>query len=112
MEIEASAGQAQRTKLSWVHEETPQRIHSLRLLTREGAALKAQEGSGGVGSKAPGFALPLRPWPSPSKFSETRGGTSVVVQRLRLCASNAGDTGSTPGRGTKIPHAQVVWPKA
>ena len=30
-------------------------------------------------------------------------GTSLVVQGLRLCASNAGDTGSIPGRG--IPHA-------
>ena len=28
-----------------------------------------------------------------------------MVQWLRLCASNAGDTGSIPGQGTKIPHA-------
>ena len=27
-----------------------------------------------------------------------------MVQWLRLCASNAGDTGSIPGQGTKIPH--------
>ena len=33
--------------------------------------------------------------------------TSLGVQRLRLCASNAGDAGSIPGQGTKIPHA--VW---
>ena len=32
-------------------------------------------------------------------------GTSLAVQRLRLCASTAGGTGSIPGRGTKIPHA-------
>ena len=32
-------------------------------------------------------------------------GTSLVVQRLRLRASSAGDAGSIPGRGTKIPHA-------
>ena len=32
-------------------------------------------------------------------------GTSLVVQWLRLCASNAGDMGSIPGQGTKIPHA-------
>ena len=32
-------------------------------------------------------------------------GTSLTVQWLRLRASNAGDTGSIPGRGTKIPHA-------
>ena len=31
--------------------------------------------------------------------------TSLVVKWLRLCASNARDTGSTPGQGTKIPHA-------
>ena len=34
-------------------------------------------------------------------------GTSLVVQWLRLCASNAGGTCSIPGGGTKIPHA--VW---
>ena len=32
-------------------------------------------------------------------------GTSLAVQWLRLCAPNAGGTGSIPGRGTKIPHA-------
>ena len=32
-------------------------------------------------------------------------GTSLVVQWLRLCTSNAGGTGSFPGSGTKIPHA-------
>ena len=31
-------------------------------------------------------------------------GTSLVVQWLRLHASNAGGTGSVPGKGTKIPH--------
>ena len=30
---------------------------------------------------------------------------SLVVQWLRLCASTAGDAGSIPGQGTKIPHA-------
>ena len=38
-------------------------------------------------------------------------GTSLAVQWLRLCASNAGgalDAGSNPSQGTKIPH---VWPK-
>ena len=34
-------------------------------------------------------------------------GTSLVVQRLRLCTSTAGTAGSIPGRGTKIPH--TVW---
>ena len=32
-------------------------------------------------------------------------GTSLAVQWLRLHISNAGDTGSIPGQGTKIPHA-------
>ena len=32
-------------------------------------------------------------------------GTSLVVQWLRLCASNSGGTGSIPGQGTKSPHA-------
>ena len=32
-------------------------------------------------------------------------GTSLAVQRLRLCASTAGGAGSIPGWGTKIPHA-------
>jgi len=32
-------------------------------------------------------------------------GTSLVVQWLRLHASNARDMGSIPGQGTKIPHA-------
>ena len=31
---------------------------------------------------------------------------SLVVQLLRLCASNAGAMGSTPARGTKFPHAR------
>ena len=34
------------------------------------------------------------------------GGTSLVVQRLRVCAGGAG---SIPGQGNKIPHA--TWPK-
>ena len=32
-------------------------------------------------------------------------GTSLQVQWFRVHASNAGDTGSTSCRGTKIPHA-------
>ena len=38
-------------------------------------------------------------------------GTSLVVQWLRLCAPNAGGTGSIPGQGTKIPHATRHSPK-
>ena len=33
-----------------------------------------------------------------------KDGTSLAVQCLRLHASNAGDAGSIPGWGTKIPH--------
>ena len=32
-------------------------------------------------------------------------GTSMVVQRLRLCPSTSGGMGSIPGWVTKIPHA-------
>ena len=35
---------------------------------------------------------------------ETSIGTSLVVQWLRLCASNAGGMALIPGQGTKIPH--------
>ena len=40
-------------------------------------------------------------------------GISLVVQRLGLHASTAGDMGSIPGRGTKILQAAcfVAWPK-
>ena len=40
------------------------------------------------------------------QYIKTIGGrTSLVVQWLRLCASNARGTGSIPGQGTKILHA-------
>ena len=36
------------------------------------------------------------------KFNQTlNGGTSLVVQWLRLCAPNAGDLGSISGQGTR-----------
>ena len=38
-------------------------------------------------------------------------GTSLVVQWLRLHASNAGGMGSIPGWGTKIPHAMECGKK-
>ena len=41
-------------------------------------------------------------------YSElTKMGTSLVVQWLRLCTSNAGGMGLTPGRGTRILHAML-----
>ena len=51
--------------------------------------------------------LPLQGGKSVAMFAVGFGrkGTSLVVQRLRLYASNAGDTGLIPGWGTKIPHA-------
>ena len=36
---------------------------------------------------------------------DREGWTSLVVQQLRLHASNAGDMGLIPGQGTNIPHA-------
>ena len=32
-------------------------------------------------------------------------GTSLAVQRLRICLSMQGDTGSIPGRRTEVPYA-------
>ena len=40
-----------------------------------------------------------------SVIQESDLGTSLVVQWLRLCASNARGMGSTPRQGTKIPYA-------
>ena len=40
-----------------------------------------------------------------AKALNHKSGTTLVVQWLRLHAPNAGDTGSIPGWGTKIPHA-------
>ena len=37
-------------------------------------------------------------------------GTCLVVQWLRLCASNLGDTGWIPNLGTKILHAAGCAP--
>ena len=42
-----------------------------------------------------------------SKHKNYQAGTSQVVQWLRLCAANAGDVGSIPSGGTKIPHAMI-----
>ena len=38
-------------------------------------------------------------------MNKQQTGTSLVVQGLGLCNSNAGGTGSIPGQGTKIPQA-------
>ena len=35
------------------------------------------------------------------------GGTSLVVQRLRLCAPNGGGLGSIPGQGTRSHMLQL-----
>ena len=51
------------------------------------------------------FLLPIK---SPKlDFIENKQGTSLVVQWLRLHASNAGGAGLIPGWETKIPRA--MW---
>ena len=40
------------------------------------------------------------------------GGTSLVVQWLRLCAPNAGGPGLIPGQGTKYCMPQLKIPRA
>ena len=45
--------------------------------------------------------MPIKLPNSKTVFSKT----SEAVQRLRLCASTTGGTGSIPGWGTKAPHA-------
>ena len=47
----------------------------------------------------------LRDFPGSPVLKTPMFGTSLVVKWLRLCASNAGDAGSIPGQGTKIPYA-------
>ena len=44
------------------------------------------------------------------KYVKTAVGTSLVVQWLRLRASNAGGAGSIPGWGTTVPHAVRLGP--
>ena len=59
------------------------------------------------------YVLYLEPlwkmWRDENHLKESKSksfqGTSLSVQCLRLCASDAGDLGSVPGGGTKIPNA-------
>ena len=39
-------------------------------------------------------------------YKKSKWGDFLVVQWLRLCASNVRGTGSIPGQETKIPHAR------
>ena len=39
--------------------------------------------------------------------SKRKGGTCLVVQRLSLCAANAGGLGSIPGQGTRSHTLQL-----
>ena len=64
--------------------------------------LKCEALTSKLGSAAASSLVPLM------SQSSCENGTSLVVQWLRLCASNAGGVGSIPGLGTKIPHA-VQW---
>ena len=51
-------------------------------------------------------------WPTAQiPIQEGLAGTSLVVQWLRLCASNAGVVGLIPGQGTKIPDAALCGQK-
>ena len=47
----------------------------------------------------------------PLWFRTEKVGTSLAVQRLRLCASTAGGMSQVPGWGTKILHASAAQPK-
>ena len=58
-----------------------------------------------VSPEVPGEAGALSTHPRSRAGAETHPGTSLVVQWLRLRASNAGGKGLIPGQGTKIPHA-------
>ena len=44
-------------------------------------------------------------WQVKSEWKCNLRGTSLEDRGLKLCTSTAGDTGSIPGRGSKIPHA-------
>ena len=48
---------------------------------------------------------------SKDTVNKVKWGTSLVVQWLRLCASSAEGPGSSPGRGTKNPHAVLLRQK-
>ena len=50
-----------------------------------------------------------RGW-SLGKLKEVSGGTSLVVQQLRLCTSTAEGVGLIPGQGTKILNAAGAHP--
>ena len=50
-------------------------------------------------------------WITVRSFKNSPWGASLVVQWLRLCASVAGNRGSIPGWGTKIPHATWLGKK-
>lgn len=46
------------------------------------------------------------------KMNNLAEGTFIVVHWLKNCASNAEGQGSVPCLVTKIPHANMVWPKS
>ena len=71
--------------------------------------MQVLEGQGEV-LESHGKVLSRRGTGSSVDFTKTPVGTSLVVQWLQLCPSNAGGTGSIPGQGTKIPHNEM-WQK-
>ena len=66
--------------------------------------------------KIPGRTGTLLTWLSDLQTQEEKGGSilkiscvnSLAVQWLRSRASTAGNTGSIPGQGTKIPHDTIA----
>ena len=57
---------------------------------------------------AGGWQEPRHPATSYFHFKYRKTETSLVVQWLRICTSIAGDMGSIPGQGTKIPRSCML----
>ena len=75
---------------------------------------KGQDGPGRLGSSGEASVLVsgLKREAAKSEGGWSKGeqeGPSLVVQHLRVCASNAGGLGSIPGRGTR-PHMLQLRP--
>ena len=85
-------------------------VWSLCSATREAAIVRGLRAAMKSGPRLPQLekALAQKRRPNTAKnklIKKGHQGTSLAVQRLRLCASSARGAGSIPGQGTKIPHA-------
>ena len=67
--------------------------------TKEQKETMDRDGDEGVSQMAPGNRSTL------SAENTLVRGTSLMAQRAKTLCSTAGDAGSIPGQGTKIPHA-------